>query len=84
MYQHPRVIARSPSTEGRRGDFGHFPCHSEGAERLKNLGYVRGIRDCHVEFTPSRVRFFAALRMTQGEGLAMTINIIGVRGAARL
>ena len=56
----------------RRGDLGHFPCHSEGAEQLKNLGCVRGIRDCHVEFTPSRVRFFAALRMTQGEGLAMT------------
>ncbi len=46
---------------GRCGDLGHFPCHSEGAERLKNMGCVRGIRDCHVEFTPSRVRFFAAL-----------------------
>jgi len=28
------VIARSPSAEGRRGDLGPLPCHSEGALRL--------------------------------------------------
>ena len=30
------------------------------------------IGDCHEEFTLSYTRFFAALRMTKGEGLAMT------------
>jgi hypothetical protein len=29
-------------------------------------------RDCHAEFTLSRVRSFAALRMTESEGLRMT------------
>ena len=29
------VIARSPSAEGRRGDLGPLPCHSEGAAQDK-------------------------------------------------
>ncbi|MCJ7654151.1 MAG: hypothetical protein MUO97_02425 [Dehalococcoidia bacterium] len=46
----------------RRGNLCPFTCHSEGVERPKNLGGARGMR-----------RFFASLRMTESEGLAMTV-----------
>jgi hypothetical protein len=31
--------------------------------------------DCHAEFNPEPMRFFAALRMTIAEGLAMTSTV---------
>jgi hypothetical protein len=52
------------------------PCHSEGGKRLKNLGGGQEGGNNHAEFILSHVRFFAALRMTQDEGLAMTVEIL--------
>jgi len=45
----------------RRGDLGHFPCHSERSEE-----------SYHALFATEILRSLRSLRMTQGEGLAMT------------
>ena len=68
------------------------PCPSEGGKRLKNLGGGEEGGNNHAEFILSYARFFAEfilrrfideglrmtkrLRMTQDEGLAMTVEIL--------
>ena len=38
------------------------------------------MRDCHAEFILSGMRFFALLRMTGSEGLAMTERNVHIQG----